>query len=126
MNGSASKLDDHIEPGQIRDGYPALSSWISSDPDDEGFIFRRFSRLSARNLLNLQSQLLSLEAEVENLDRESRKIHDVGLRRWETFEEQMKDPTNTHAQNKKRIYEDLESKIKKYREFIGLPLLSSN
>lgn len=118
MNKSTSKLEDNIEPDQLRDGYPALSSCMSSDPDDEGFIFRRFSRLSARNLLNLQSQLLSLEAELETIDRESRKIHDVGLRRWETFEKQVKDPTNTLAQQRKRIYDDLECKINTYRTFL--------
>jgi hypothetical protein len=111
-----SKKD--IEEGRIRDGYPALSSWISSDIDDEGFIFRRFSRLSARNLLNLQSQLISIEKELEDLDRESRQTQDVGLRRWETFENQLKDRSNKLAQRRKRLYDELESKIKSYREFI--------
>lgn len=101
---------------QIQDGYPALSTWLSRDPDDEGLIFRRFSRLSARNLLNLQSQLITLEKELEDLDADSRINKDVGLRRWETFEEQKKDSSNARAQARKRLYKALEAKMKSYRK----------
>ncbi|KAL3490637.1 hypothetical protein BJX62DRAFT_251850 [Aspergillus germanicus] len=115
-----------IEEGRIRDGYPALSSWLSRDPDDEGFIFRRFSRLSARNLLNLQSQLISIEKELEDLDRESRQTQDVGLRRWETFENQLKDASNKLAQRRKKLYDELEDKMKNYQEALMLQSTVSN
>lgn len=116
MNGTSPQAKKDIEYGRIRDGYPALSSWISRDPDDEGFIFRRFSQLSARNLLNLQSQLLSIEKQLEELDKDSRQNQDVGIRRWETFEEQAMDPINKQAQERKKLYEALEEKIKAYRK----------
>jgi hypothetical protein len=113
MSATTPQIRKDIEGGRIlRDGYPGLSTWISGDPDHEGFIFRRFSRLSARNLLNLQSQLISIENELENLDQESRKLPlDIGLRRWETFEHQLKDPL-------KKLYDELEDKMKSYRESI--------
>ena len=51
----------HVELGQLRDGYPALAKWIARDPDNETLIFRRFDRLAARNILHLQAQLIALE-----------------------------------------------------------------
>jgi hypothetical protein len=44
-----------------RDGYPALADFIAQDPDHETFVFRRFKGLSARNILNLQGELIALE-----------------------------------------------------------------
>lgn len=47
-------------------GYPSLASFIGSDKDF--FIFRRFSTLSARNLLYLQDELLELETRLRDID----------------------------------------------------------
>ncbi|OJJ46802.1 hypothetical protein ASPZODRAFT_2031448 [Penicilliopsis zonata CBS 506.65] len=106
--------------GRRRDGYPALSAWMSTDPDDEGFIFRRFSRLSARNLLHLQSQVLSLEHQLDELDQESRQSQDVGLRRWETFADEASALHNEPAQRRQRLYETLEERIKAYHQALLL------
>ncbi|RYP21279.1 hypothetical protein DL765_002328 [Monosporascus sp. GIB2] len=62
-----------LELGHIRDGYPALAAWIGKDPDNETFVFRKFDRLSARNLLHLQCQLIQLEDEIDELDDEARE-----------------------------------------------------
>jgi hypothetical protein len=97
-----------------RDGYPALARWISRDPDRETFIFRRFDRLSARNLLNLQSQLIRIEAEIDALDEESWQKQGVGLRRWETYEQNLKDLTNSLDQKRKILFDELQIKIKEY------------
>lgn len=71
----------NVELGQheaFRNGYPSLASWISRDNDSEGFIFRKFDYLGARNLLYTQpdltcweKQLLELDAEVWNKMTES-------------------------------------------------------
>jgi hypothetical protein len=50
------------------DGIPALSAFISADSD--ALIFRKFSRLGARNLLHLQSRLNELESRLDELDEE--------------------------------------------------------
>lgn len=72
----------------VCDGYPALSRWIGRDPDGETLVFRRFGKLSARNLLHLQSQLIQLEQKIDNLDDEARGSTDLDARqasrRWET------------------------------------------
>ena len=51
-------------------GYPSLAAFIASDSDKSTAIYRRFDRLSARNLLYLQSELVELEAQQDALDEE--------------------------------------------------------
>jgi hypothetical protein len=43
-------------------GFPRVASKIASDPDKTTTIYRRFDRLSARNLLFLEAELAELEA----------------------------------------------------------------
>ena len=105
-----------------RDGYPALARWIASDQDYEGFVFRRFDRLSARNLLNLQSRLLALEKAIDELDSESRQQRDTGLRRWETVVEGASAANDDASQNPElqkkrlRLYDELEHVTQRYRK----------
>ena len=49
-------------------GFPSLAAFIASDKDKSTCVYRRFDRLSARNLLYLQSELVELEAEQEALE----------------------------------------------------------
>jgi hypothetical protein len=60
-------------------GYPRYSAFIASDEDKSTTIFRRFERLSARNLLYLESELAELEAEQDRLDEESSKFLDLQM-----------------------------------------------
>jgi hypothetical protein len=46
-------------------GFAALSSWIVSDRDQELLVFRKFGEISARNLLYLQCELLSIEGRLK-------------------------------------------------------------
>jgi len=109
----------HLEKGKIRlrDGYPALSEWIARDPDHETFIFRRFDRLTARNLLNLQSQLLEIEQKLDDLDQKSRTQIHVGIRCWELLlDDQIgSDEIQEHNESHLELYRDLEEKLETYR-----------
>ena len=111
---------EDIEIGRSRDGYPALAAWIGRDPDQESFVFRKFGRLSARNLLHLQSQLIQLEREMDELDDEARRSADYearqASRRWETLANLALDPARPE---KKRLdkAKELQSKMKEYREY---------
>lgn len=93
----------------LRDGYPALASWIGRDPDGETLVFRRFRRLSARNILHLQSQLIQLEQEIDDLDEKARKSVDLdsrqALRRWETFTQLAGNPTSPEKRHLDKIAE---------------------
>ena len=49
-------------------GFPRVADKIASDADKTTTIYRRFDRLSARNLLFLEAELAELEAEQNKYD----------------------------------------------------------
>lgn len=107
-----------IEVVTPRDGYPALAEWISRDPDYETLIFRRFDRLAARNLLNMQSELLVMEAKLDKMDEASRQDRYPGLRRWETFEHDIEQDDRADHNNaiiRRDLFNKLEKKMEDYR-----------
>ncbi|KAH8744803.1 hypothetical protein BGZ57DRAFT_281100 [Hyaloscypha finlandica] len=62
------------------DGFPTLSCFMGADQD--ATIFQRFDRLSARNLLYLQSNLNELQARLDDLDQLDAEagVQDAGAR----------------------------------------------
>jgi hypothetical protein len=118
MPVSSSSVDP--EKGAQRDGYPSLAAWIAHDHDNESFVFRKFDKLSARNLLNLQSQLISIESQIDRLDDTMRRTNDpevlVSLVRWETYEERARDKKNIEHE-KWQLEIELKNIIKEYRKY---------
>jgi hypothetical protein len=55
-------------PKEYLPGYAELAAYISIDPDLQ--IYRRFDRLSARNLLYLQSEMAELEKWFDQKDKD--------------------------------------------------------
>ena len=108
-----------IEIATDRNGYPALASWTAANPDYESFIFRRFDRLSAGNILYLESELMSLERRLDVCDARARQSNDVetsrSLQSWEAFEENAKDPSRLEH-DRMKLVKDINKKLKKYRE----------
>ncbi|RYP44834.1 hypothetical protein DL768_008733 [Monosporascus sp. mg162] len=106
-------MDIEAYPELHRDGYAAVAAWVARDPDNETYIYRKFDRLGARNLLYLQSQLITLEEEVNAHDIEYRSSLEKRkvAREWEKFRE---DSTAM------KLAEDLQSKIKEYHEALLL------
>jgi hypothetical protein len=49
-------------------GYPSYSAYIARDTDDEADVYRVFRRLSARTLLHRQSELISLENKLMEME----------------------------------------------------------
>ncbi|KAF1956893.1 hypothetical protein CC80DRAFT_444140 [Byssothecium circinans] len=126
----------HAEPDvekkpRLRSGYPSLAAWIARDPDNETYVFRKFDRLSARNLLNLQNELMDLESKIDSMDQEMLSVGGSNpvLRRtmlsWEVFERhaQTLTPLEKH---KKALENDLKCKIKEYHEALLLQSQISN
>lgn len=115
-----------VELGTLRDGYPALAAWITRDPDNETFVFRKFGRLAARNILHLQSQLIALEYEIDQLDDEARRSNDFeaqqSSRRWETLMKHANDPNNTNRPERERVEKmnELRKLLKEYYELLTL------
>lgn len=86
----SSNLDitmDRLRQQLHAHGFPSLAAFIASDRDRSTFIFKRFSRLAARNLLLLQSELADLEARLDSLDKEDERDGDglQSLRNWEYY-----------------------------------------
>lgn len=101
-------------------GYPAVAKFIAQDPDHETFVFHRFDLLTARNLLNLQSELVALQQDLVALDKEANSGSDpdlaLSLRSWRIMED--KAQSNDKVRESLNLAIKLEHKLKKYREFL--------
>ena len=105
-------------PEAWRDGYPAVAAWMAKDPDSESFVYRKFDKLSARNLLNLQSELIDLESRQEKFDEESRNSIDQVLkqsnRKWETFAKNA--AVREQERQRMELNKEIRAKLREYRE----------
>ena len=111
---------------QPLNGFPRVAQKLNSDPDKTTTIFRRFDRLSARNLLLLEAELAELEARQDCLDEQDRKSLSDEVRRchgdWNTFEElatgrdKNGDPTNPGQAEKLALALKIREKLKEYRK----------
>jgi hypothetical protein len=108
-------------------GYPALAEWIAGNPDYETFIFRRFDRLGARNLLHLESQVSELERRLELLDERAHREtiqnpEDLELSRsnrsWEVFSERAKDPALLEHK-RLALANEISEKLRQYRMLLA-------
>lgn len=115
----ATKPPD-IEIGHLRDGYPNLAIWTARDPDNETFVFRRFDRLSARNILHQQARLVALEHEIDAQDEETRYGDDEDAKesssRWETLMQHSKDAQRPEKQRVEKL-DELKDGIREYCEW---------
>ncbi|OCK99271.1 uncharacterized protein K441DRAFT_652670 [Cenococcum geophilum 1.58] len=104
-------------------GYPSLAEFIASDYDHSTFIFKRFDRLSARNILYLQSELAELEALQDEYDREDLQAswdEKSSRRDWKTFQARARDANFPREQKKMKLVEEIRAKIKEYKEAVLL------
>lgn len=108
--------------GPYLDSYSSLANFIDSDRDHTASIFRRFGRLTARNLLYLQSELLELEAKQSALDEGDRRdgVLDFNLkpsaRTWETLVQRAAEPGNTRDRERLELIVEIREKVKEYRK----------
>ena len=106
-----------IMMGSASDGFAAVAEWIALDPDNEPFIFRKFDRLAARNLLYLQAQIMTLEHELKELDKEVAESDDMSLkdaaRRWEQLVKQDAEGQE-HARRQMELITKLKHALKEY------------
>ncbi|EJT69389.1 hypothetical protein GGTG_13008 [Gaeumannomyces tritici R3-111a-1] len=114
----------------VEAGFPEVSRWIADDGDGEAFVFRKFDRLAARNLLYLQARMLALE---EKIDRADGATSAGGgqvamlriMRNWETVVDKSQDPNVSQDLREKcleqiRLHEELSRLMKEYHEALGL------
>jgi len=105
-------------------GYPVISRFIARDPDQETFVFRKFDELTARNLLNLQGELIELENRLATLDEEVKSSTDPylrsSMRSWRIMKETAEHAvgeSKEKAQQRIDFGKELDMKLEKYREF---------
>ncbi|KAI1481095.1 hypothetical protein F4774DRAFT_56517 [Daldinia eschscholtzii] len=100
-------------------GFPLLAQRIALNPDYEAFIFRKLDRLSARNLLHLESRLVYLEYKLDQADKQAALGSDNeshrSLRSWEAFEKNAMDESRPEHRRIK-IAEEVSEKLKEYQE----------
>ncbi len=103
------------------EGFGAVAEWIALDPDGEAFIFRKFDRLAAQILLYQQARILSLEKELEELDKDVANSDNMALkdaaRTWEKLVEQSKQisPGQYPAQRRMSLIVEIKQALKEYR-----------
>lgn len=95
-------------------GYPSVASYISSSPDLA--VFRKFSSLNARNLLNMQTELMILEAELKELDTNDNRNSDkhVRLRSWQS----VLDGRAPEDEVRCKVASTMRNKLEEYSEWI--------
>lgn len=99
-------------------GYPSLAAFIASDCDKSTAIYRRFDRLSARNLLYLQSELLELEARQDALDAEDLcgSMEDKeSSRNWQVLQKRAAEPGNSRQKERVKVLKEIRKLMKEYR-----------
>jgi hypothetical protein len=99
-------------------GYASLAAFIAEDRDKSTAIFRRFDRLSARNLLYLQSELAELEAKQDAFDREDLKAgteEKASARSWPVFKRRAEEGNNEREKERMDLVKEIREKIREYR-----------
>ncbi|KAM7206467.1 hypothetical protein V8F20_002816 [Naviculisporaceae sp. PSN 640] len=95
------------------DGFPSLAAFIASDPDRTAGIFKRFDRLAARNLLNMQAELAELQERLDAYDNDD-QIADQSLqslRNWSDYKKREAiDPARMELMRK------IKETMKEYRQ----------
>ena len=102
------------------EGYPSLAAFIASDCDKSTSIYRRFDRLSARNLLYLQSELMELEAQQDQLDAEDLRgslEYKKSARNWQYLRHRASTIDNVREKERLRVVKEIREKIKEYSRF---------
>ncbi|KAI1739569.1 hypothetical protein F4680DRAFT_422000 [Xylaria scruposa] len=110
-------------PNHRKEGFADVARWISLDSDNETFIYRKFDELAARNLLYLQSELLVLEKQLNELDKNDADNEDMDVkdasRTWETLTQRY-DTGNEEAQVRIDLIIRLRAILKEYHEALLL------
>ena len=114
----------HRSPLCYAKGYPSLAAFIASDKEKSTQIYRRFTRLGARNLLYLQDELAELEARLDEFDYEdfcSNTDEKAGTRNFEILKRRAGEADNTREKKRLEVITEIRLKMKEYREQSSAP-----
>ena len=98
------------------EGYAKLSSLISTD--SEFAIYRKFGSLNAQNLLYYQAELISLEADLQELAESDRRSQDTDKRLYaENWYELSRAENGKDQQIKK--FDKIRKVLKQYSSYVS-------
>ncbi|OTA67809.1 hypothetical protein K449DRAFT_364252 [Hypoxylon sp. EC38] len=109
-------------------GYITAAAWLARDVDNEALVFRKFDRLSAVNLLYLQSEILEIEKRLDDIHLLTVHSHEMDLKdaasTWETLVAQCQSDKPSQfrqdAQDRMTLITELRVKLKEYHEALLL------
>lgn len=96
-------------------GFPSAAAFIASDPDNSFFVYKSFNRLSARNILYLESELFELQEQQDNTDAEDFRGNPDTLqcfRSWRRF----RPSTDPRQLEKIELIKVIRRTLKEYRK----------
>ncbi|KAL8916485.1 MAG: hypothetical protein Q9208_008488 [Pyrenodesmia sp. 3 TL-2023] len=102
-------------------GFPSFADFVAADAD--AAIYRKYERLSARNLLYLQSALHELEGKLEHLDAEDvkeKERHDREAQKRARLWPHYARGDNERARKHRQLQEEIEAKLKAYHKALIL------
>lgn len=110
-----------ITPDEYLPGFEEVAALISTE--DEGGMYRRFRRLSARNLLYMQSELASLEDKLRGMDQGDKCKIDTpeGVNAfqcaidWDAM--RRLEPTDGKARERLALVMDIRKLMREYRRY---------
>jgi hypothetical protein len=108
-------------------GYLSLAAFIAGDRDKSTAIYRRFDRLSARNLLYLQSELQELGGRQDASDAED--LHGdlqakKSVRDWQVLKKRANQQNNEREKEHLELVFEIRDKLKEYSAYDGEDLVS--
>ena len=112
----ASDPEKDVETFYVK-GYPSLAAFIASDLDHSSVLYKRFNKLSARNILYLQSELAELERRQDEFDEQDLLDDDLSMkkiaRNWRAFSDAAA-VTGSRAEKRMELSIEIRNKIKEY------------
>ncbi|KAI1482226.1 hypothetical protein F4774DRAFT_334422 [Daldinia eschscholtzii] len=120
--------DEDDESIRRQGGYLAAAAWLARDADNETLVFRKFDKLSAVNLLYLQSEIIEIEKRLDDTHLHIIHGHDMDLKdaasTWETLVAQCQSDKPSQlrqdAQDRMALIRELRAKLKEYHEALVL------
>lgn len=122
----AGDVDNRSSRTKHIGNFASLAAFIKSDKDYSSSIYRRFDRLTARDLLYRQSELVELEARQHAFDKEDLYVDmtkKASSRNWTVFADRAKDPSNDYERTRMELAMEIRDKLKEYRWFLCHPHL---
>jgi hypothetical protein len=111
--------DEEKQQDLERVGFADVAAFIAGDKEHSGAIYRRFERLSARDLLYIQNELHQLESRQEEYDRED-AAGDVdamaSAMEWQLLRFRAEAENKQRELDRLQLAKDIREKVKEYRK----------